>query len=105
MADEETPGPFAGTPETITSIRAHRERDGSLWTARDALIEMLRRIDRNEAPYVGNMVIVFEEHRDEPNGKAKRINFCNAVKDNTYCAGMLTRALFDMQYGPMRSGE
>ena len=36
---------FSKQPISITEARATREKNGSLWTARDALIETLREID------------------------------------------------------------
>lgn len=46
-------------PKSITEIKANKERDGSLWTPRDALINILRDID--EGRKIDNLVICFSE--------------------------------------------
>lgn len=39
---------FAEYPVSITTHKATMNRDAALWTPRDALVDMLRRIDRGE---------------------------------------------------------
>jgi hypothetical protein len=39
---------FADFPKSITEIKADKTEDGSIWTPRDALIAMLRKIDAGE---------------------------------------------------------
>lgn len=39
---------FAEYPVSITTHKATMHRDAGLWTPRDALVDMLRRIDRGE---------------------------------------------------------
>lgn len=41
MSDDD----FSQYPKSVGEIKAEREFDGSLWTPRDALIDMLRAID------------------------------------------------------------
>lgn len=50
--------PFADYPQSIGAILADRHQDGSLWTPRDALIDLLRDIDA-ERVNVQHAVIVY----------------------------------------------
>lgn len=41
MSDDD----FSDAPQSITEIRGNRQKDSRIWTARDALVSLLREID------------------------------------------------------------
>lgn len=49
---------FSNAPVSIGELRSEREQDASLWTPRDALVGLLRQIDRGEINAV-EMVIIY----------------------------------------------
>jgi hypothetical protein len=61
-----TPTNFAAYPESLSERKAHKAQDGALWTPRDALIDMLRRIDNGEVnPRVCLVAIDYEDEDGE----------------------------------------
>ncbi len=57
---------FAEHPVSITEVKASRAHDGALWTPRDALIDMLRRIDSGQIkPRVALVAIDYEDSDGE----------------------------------------
>lgn len=75
-------------PKSITEIKANKERDGSLWTPRDALINILRDID--EGRKIDNLVICFSEEIDYDN---KYTQYASSCKDYYTQIGLITAVL------------
>lgn len=55
---------FANYPESLAEHRAHKNQDGALWSPRDALIDMLRRIDSGELKPRACIVVVDYDDED-----------------------------------------
>lgn len=51
---------FADMPKSVAELRAAKQHDGSQWTPRDVLIEVLRRIDKGEIQ-PERLLIIFRE--------------------------------------------
>lgn len=81
---------YADHPVSLTEAKAHKEHDGRLWTARDALIELLRRIDNGDVA-VGAMVICYAELED---GKHATTRFSAAYSDFPTTLGLLNRVAY-----------
>lgn len=81
---------YAEHPVSLTEAKATREHDGRLWTARDALIELLRRIDSGDVE-VGAMVICYAEMED---GKHATTRFSAAYSDFPTTLGLLNRVAY-----------
>lgn len=54
---------FADAPVTLTAVRAEKERDASKWTPRDALVDVLRRVDKGELR-LSHTIICYRETQD-----------------------------------------
>lgn len=54
------PESFAGYPESVTERKSNKEGNAALWTPRDALIAILRKID-TEKLNVDALIICFRE--------------------------------------------
>ena len=59
----EYPDNFNELPDSINTVKALREGDPTLWSPRDALIHVLKRIDAGEI--IGDNLIVIYETKDE----------------------------------------
>jgi hypothetical protein len=81
------PGDFANHPKSVTEIKAERSGDGSIWTARDALIDLLRDLDSGVVT-ADALVICFREPL--PDGNAKT-HFRNACPDILVAQGLMQR--------------
>jgi len=82
---------FSNAPESIAEIRADRAVNGALWTPRDALISLLRDIDRGEIK-PDALVICIREQGSEP-GKVSTY-FRAACPDPHVAYGLLLSAAF-----------
>lgn len=60
------PDDFSNAPHSITSLRADRQRDSSLWTPRDVLIEALRDLDSGKISAEALIVIYSNMTSSEP---------------------------------------
>lgn len=78
---------FADTPRTITEIRAAKERNGSIWTPRDVVIDWLRSFDAGEI--VGCDALVICYRRDLEGFKRKKVSYAQSSKDQHVLHGML----------------
>lgn len=83
---------FADAPVSIAERRASRAHDGSLWTPRDALVDLLRQIDRGEVK-VDEVVISYRES----DAHGTRTRFIAAGGDLLTGLGLLTRTMFLVQ--------
>lgn len=81
---------FADHPVSLSEARANREHDGRLWTARDALIDLLRSIDSGETD-VGDLVICYSQKKD---GEHDVTRFSAAYSSFPVALGLLTRVQY-----------
>jgi hypothetical protein len=79
---------FANHPKSIGEIRAEKEGDGSLWSPRDALIELLRKIDSGEIEIDCAVLVYGKIHED----KSKNVVWSVACPSPVTALGLLTRA-------------
>lgn len=76
---------FSDIPQSISEIRASKERNGSLWTARDALIDTLRCIDKGEAAPAE----MFIAYHDKNTGETRYVAAAGSMKEivgTVHCA-------------------
>lgn len=64
MSDEQGELDFSDAPISLAERRAAVKQDGRLWSPRDALVDMLRSIDRKEID-VEAMVICYRRRRED----------------------------------------
>lgn len=83
---------FKDHPVSLTEIRAKKSSKACDWTPRDAVIDLLRRIDEGEP--IDAVVIVSRERLDDGN---YRTLYNNCAPDLNSSLGMLARAAFMMQ--------
>lgn len=81
---------YADHPVSLAEAKANKEHDGRLWTARDALIDLLRRIDSGDLA-VGAMVVCYSELEE---GKHAFTRFSAAYTDFPSTLGLLNRVAF-----------
>lgn len=62
-AEPAYPESFKDYPESLTHRKAEKAEDCSIWTPRDALLDVLRDIDSGKISPV-SLVVAFSEHRD-----------------------------------------
>lgn len=77
---------FKDAPPSITELRAHKNGDGSLWTPRDALINLLRDIDNGL-----NVDILIVAYRANLNENEIEYNYRNATPNPLTAIGLLGR--------------
>lgn len=66
--DGEVVATFANHPVSLTEHKATKASDAALWTPRDALIDMLRRIDAGEFKQPRAVIIALDYADDEGDG-------------------------------------
>lgn len=81
---------YSDHPISLSEARAHREHDSRLWTARDALISMLRDIDSGEI----NPDALVAVCRTKDEDGSYRTTFVNATPDVHVAMGLLSRGQF-----------
>lgn len=81
---------FKDHPQSLSEIRANKSRNCADWTPRDALIDMLRRIDGGEQ--IDALVICARQVNDE--GTATK--FSMATPDLITAFGLMSRAMWMM---------
>lgn len=92
MSDKpELPGNFADYPLSMTEIKAEREGDMRIWTPRDVLIDLLRRIDSGDL-VTDAMVVSFRR----VDGDDYYTNFAMASPDLHTSLGLLSRTAHQM---------
>ena len=84
---------FAEAPLSLAEARASRSQRASDWTPRDALIELLRQIDRGDFK-VDQLVMAYR--LTEPDG-GTRTTFSAAVPDLLTSLGLLQRGAYLIQ--------
>lgn len=84
---------FSNAPQSITEIRADKAENAALWTPRDAVIALLRDIDRGEVK-PDAIVICIRELGDGP-GKVNTL-FRAACSDPHIAYGLVQGTLFKM---------
>lgn len=81
---------FDGYPQSLTEVRANKTRDCADWTPRDALIDLLRKID--EGLVVDSLVISYRTTNDD----GSRTSFNLAAPDLVTGLDVMARAMFMM---------
>lgn len=90
---------FAEAPMTVGELRAGRSQKANDWSARDALVEMLREIDAGRLE-VEHLVLVYWEKTGEPEPNDRKLRFSAAGSERmTGMIGMLERAKMLMMGG------
>lgn len=84
---------FANTPMSLSEARASRSQSARDWTPRDALIELLRQIDRGEVR-IDQLVMAY---RCVDADSSTRTTFSAAVPDLNAGLGLLTRGAYLIQ--------
>ena len=84
---------FSNAPQSITEIRADKAENGALWTPRDALVSLLREIDRGDCK-PDALVIIVRELGDGP-GKVNTF-YRNACADPHIAYGLMVSGLLKM---------
>ena len=87
---------FADAPISITEARAGRVHDAAQWTPRDALVDLLRRIDRGEVN-VKQLVIAYAVETGD-GGTASKFSAAG-TKGLLEGLGLLQRASHLLQQG------
>lgn len=85
---------FSAHPPSITEIKASRSQSCAAWTPRDALIDLLRRIDAGEAN-LDALVIAYRETNDA----GLRTRFSMVAPDSATGLGLLARASWMINEG------
>jgi hypothetical protein len=78
------PETFADHPESIAEIRSDKTANGADWTPRDALISVLRQIDRGE---INPSALIIAYH----DRTADKFNFRSACPDLIVGLGLAAR--------------
>lgn len=81
---------FADEPVTITALRAAKSENAKLWTPRDALIDVLRRIDKGEIK-PNALTVVWREEFDTGGGI---IDFSTSAESDVVTLVLLQRAAY-----------
>jgi hypothetical protein len=81
---------FSNHPKSIGEIRSDKLGDGSLWSPRDALIDMLRSIDSGE--FKPDALVIAWRWSPEPGVICS--SYSNACPDGSTALGLMTRVLY-----------
>jgi hypothetical protein len=81
---------FADHPQSVGEIRANKDKDARIWSPRDALIDVLRTLDRGEIE-VSSLIVVFNVLEK---GKHDRTSYTSASPDIPTTLGLLARAAY-----------
>jgi hypothetical protein len=90
FADAES---FANAPISVTEHRGNKTENGAKWTQRDALIAMLREIDKGNLPNLDALVIAYRTN----DGESTQSFFYQACPDHHTALGVLEAAKFKLQ--------
>lgn len=86
---------YADEPITITALRANKTDNGSHWTPRDALIDVLRQIDKGEISPDALCVVWCQKY--ETGGGF--INYSSSADSGVTTLGLLARAAYRVNVG------
>ena len=80
---------FSDAPVSLAEVRADRAQDSSAWALRDALVALLRRIDKGEVKVGGGVIVyqVLDEH-----GAHDRTSYAAVGASLPVALGLLCRA-------------
>lgn len=92
MSEEKS---YANAPKSFLEARSEKLSDSSIWTPRDALISVLRKLDAGEAVPRDLIVVWTEEHE----GKTFNVNSVIACPTTLASVGLLTVAVHDLLKG------
>ena len=84
---------FSNYPESMTEIKGNKSQNGAKWTPRDALVSLLRAIDRGEAN-PDALVIAYRTKREDGNTFS---HYYQACPDHHTAIGVLEAAKFKLQ--------
>jgi hypothetical protein len=84
---------FSNAPISLTEVKAHKERSSEPWTARDALVSLLRDIDAGKVK-PSSIIIVYDMFNEKNNGSttfyvAAVRGFHKAIGMLTYCRWLM----------------
>jgi hypothetical protein len=82
---------YADHPLSLAEIKSEREHDAALWTPRDCLIDLLRKIDNGMEV---DTLIVCYRRVDVP--KESRACFTQATQDGLISLGLMQAAAVNM---------
>jgi hypothetical protein len=80
---------FSNAPVSITEARAARSEDGSLWTARDVLVSLLRDIDGGKI----SVDALFVAYQTCTEGESKSVGYRQAGMDAMATVGVAHAAM------------
>lgn len=80
---------FSGYPLSVGEIKADKEGDGKIWSARDAIISVLRDIDDGKVSPVAVVVSYLHKTDDE-----ERVFYAISAPNKTTGLGLLSRVSF-----------
>jgi len=78
---------FSDAPESITTIKARKSMDGSLWTPRDAVVEWLRDYDKGLIKDCDALIISYRHKKEDDEHFS--VTFTQSSKDNQVVIGLL----------------
>lgn len=85
---------YAEAPISVSEARANRSQSAADWTPRDALVELLRQIDRKEIE-VEQLVMAYRY--TEPNNDGRKTTFSAAAPDLLQAVGLMQRGAYLLQ--------
>jgi len=85
---------FKDHPVSLTEARAGKVREANVWTPRDALIDLLRRIDGGEK--LDALIVVYRATQEDG---GVRIGYNLATPDAEVGQGLLSRAAYLINEG------
>jgi hypothetical protein len=94
---------FSQHPQSVQEIRSFRSRNGADWTPRDALIELLRQIDKGEAD--PNALVICWGEVDPKDPTAGYTTFSSACPNGIVALGLLTRCVYRINVQMHRVAE
>lgn len=86
---------FAEAPVSVAEVRAERASDGSQWTPRDALVSLLRDIDRGKVK-ASDLIVCYAGRTD---GGHTSTHYVAATSDALATNGLLARVMYLVNSG------
>lgn len=95
----ETVETFENAPTMLGELRADKSGSAADWSPREALIELLRRVDSGEYPHMDTLVLCWRTSTPKPNSKGREISsyYSAASPDIHTTLGVLLRAEYVIQ--------
>lgn len=86
---------YANVPQSISELKADKTANASFWTPRDALVDLLRRIDSSPEKRIDALVVVYREKKYYKPGEPEyglSTYYSAAAPDLHASLGLLNRA-------------